>query len=295
MTGFDSLRVGVVTGPRTPELSAGGQALAAALRARGASASPLVWTAGDFEPFDVVVLRSCWDYHERVDEFRAWLDDVAAAGVTVLNPPGVVRWNVHKFYLRDLREAGVPVLETAFVERGTDRSLADVLDARGWDEVVVKPAVATSSAGAWRASRADAAALEDRFADPVADGDLLVQRFAPEIRDGERSLMFFGGEFSHAVHRQPAPDDFRAHPAFGADVEPYEPAESTVTEARAALAAARDVVDVAPAAVPYARVDGVLRDGEFRLMELELVEPYLALSDVDGAAERLVDAIEAAV
>lgn len=294
MTDLDSLRVGVVTGPRNPDLTAGARALVAAFERRGATAGPAVWTADeDWAGFDVLLVRSCWDYHERITDFRDWLATAEAAGATVLNPPDVVRWNVHKFYLRDLVDAGVPVLDTAFVERGSDRRLAGVLDDRGWTEAVVKPAVATSSTGAWRASRSDPD--EQRFEQAVADGDTLVQRFAPEIRAGERSLSFFGGDFAHAARRRPASDDFRAHHRYGGDSSLYEPADETVGQAASALATARDRLGVSASELPYARVDGVLRDGRFLLMELELVEPYLWLGEADGAVERLADAVEAAL
>jgi glutathione synthase/RimK-type ligase-like ATP-grasp enzyme len=286
--------IGIVTGERKPGLTEGAQSLVAAFEARGATAEPVVWSR-EHDPgeYDVFLLRSCWDYHERIDAFRDWLADAEAAGASVLNPADVVRWNVHKSYLGDLADAGVPVLATEFIEQGADCSLASVLAARDWREAVVKPAVATSSAGAWRAFADNPD--EDRFAAAVADGDVLVQRFAPEIRDGERSLVFLGGAFSHAFHRQPAADDWRAHPNFGADIAPYEPAAATVDGAAAALDAARGLFGAPPGELPYARVDGVLRDGEFRLMELELVEPHLGLASADGAPERLVDAIAAAL
>jgi len=295
MTDLDSLRMGVVTGPRTPGLTDGARELVAEFGRRGATAGPAVWTDEDedWSAHDVLLLRSCWDYHERVDAFREWLAAAEAAGATVLNPPDVVRWNVHKFYLRDLADAGVPVLETAFVERGSDHSLAGILDDRDWTEVVVKPAVATSSTGAWRASRDDPD--EARFEQAVAAGDTLVQRFAPEIRDGERSLSFLGGEFAHAARRTPASDDFRAHHRYGGESALYEPADSTVEQAASALAAARTHLGVSAADLPYARVDGVLRDGRFRLMELECVEPYLWLGEADGAVAGLADAVEAAL
>lgn len=291
MTDIDSLHLGVVTGPRNPDLTEGARALVAEFERRGATARPAVWTAEteNWDAYDVLLLRSCWDYHERVEDFRAWLATVEEAGVSVLNPADVVRWNVHKFYLRDLADAGVPVLDTAFVERGSDRSLTDILDGRDWAEAVVKPAVATSSTGAWRASRGDPD--EQRFRDAVAAADTLVQRFAPEIRAGERSLVFLGGEFAHAARRRPASGDFRAHPSYGGESSLYEPVEDTVEQAADALATARDRLGVSASDVPYARVDGVLRDGQFLLMELELVEPYLWLGEADGAVAGLANAV----
>ncbi|WP_232702477.1 ATP-grasp domain-containing protein [Halobacterium wangiae] len=295
MTGLDSLRVGVVTGERKPELTAGARELVAALRERGATAVPVVWTDDEnWADLDVAVLRSCWDYHEQVDAFRAWLETLECADVTLLNPPSVVRWNVHKFYLRELADAGVPVLDTAYVATASDTSLRGVLDARGWTDAVVKPAVGTSSANTWRTSRATAPADQPRFETMVDAGDVLVQRFALEIEAGEPSFVFLGGEFSHAWLGLPAEDDFRAHPSFGGTTTAFDPDEHLVEQAAAVLQTAHEVLDVDAAALPYARVDGVVRDDELRLLELELVEPHLGLGYGEDAVPRFADAIEAA-
>ncbi|WP_327051197.1 ATP-grasp domain-containing protein [Halomicrococcus gelatinilyticus] len=288
-----SLRVGVVTGEDAPDLTENGRSVLSALRDRGLAAEPVVWTddAVDWTTFDVALVRSCWGYHARIDAFRDWLDAVEDAGTTLLNPGDVVRWNVHKFYLRDLEATGVPVVPTTWVEQGSDADLAELLRDEGWREAVVKPAVGTSSVGTWRTSLADAADDQGRFAAAVADGDLLVQAFAPEVFDGERSLVFFGGEYSHAVRCVPAEGEFRSHPDYGGTVEPHDPPQALVDDAAAVLRAARSVLGVDPVDLPYARVDGIVRGGEFRLMELELVEPYLNLDVPERGPAALADAV----
>jgi len=297
MTVLDSARVGVVTGEATPDLTDDGRALAAALRDRGAAVDPVVWTddSVDWTAYDAAVVRSCWEYHTDPAAFRAWLDRVERAGVAVRNPPEAIRWNAHKFYLRDLADRGVSTPETAWIERGSDADLGGVLDDRGWTEAVVKPAVGTSSAGVWRTTRGDAASQQERFADALADGDLLVQAFAPEIADGERSFVCFGGEFAYATNCVPTADDFRAHPNYGATPEPYDPVDSLVSQAERVLDAAADALGRDPADFAYARVDGVERDGDFLLLELELIEPYLSLDAGDRAVDTFADAIEAAL
>ena len=55
-------------------------------------------------------------------------------------------------------------------------------------------------------------------------------------------------------------------------------------QAAAALAAA-------PGRTAYARVDGIVRDGVFVLMELELIEPVLYLARHPDAPARLAAAI----
>ena len=310
MTDAARTRIGIVTGESAPRLTENGRALLSELRSRGFAADPVVWTddEADWSALDVALLRSCWDYHEHPEAFRARLDALDDAGVTVLNPLDVVRWNLHKFYLRDLADAGAPVLPTAWVEceAGTasqasgsepraDADLPALLRDRGWERAVVKPAVGAKARGAFRTSVGDAAGDRDRFAALVDEGDVLVQEFAPEIADGERSLVFFGSEFSHAVRRYPASDDFRAHPDYGGTSEPYRPPERVVADSRAVLETAGELLGVDSDRLPYARVDSIERGGAFRLMELELVEPYLSLDTEPGAVGAFADAVEAAL
>ncbi|MFB6125105.1 MAG: RimK family alpha-L-glutamate ligase [Halanaeroarchaeum sp.] len=242
----------------------------------------------DVDAGDLVLLRSCFDYHTDPDRFDAFVDAVAESPATLRNPPDLVRWNRHKFYLRDLADAGVPILETEFVNREADRSLQSVLDDRGWEKAVVKPAVGTSSAGVFRTERSSPD--ESAFAAALADRDLLVQAFAPEIADGEWSFVFFGGTFAHATRHVPADGEFRSQGTYGGTVTSPDPTPALVDQARSVLDRASAIEHI-----PSARVDGVERDGRFVLMELELVEPYLSMGRRQGLVEQFVDAIEASV
>ncbi|MFC4541226.1 RimK family alpha-L-glutamate ligase [Halosolutus amylolyticus] len=290
-------RIGIVTGTRAPELTDDGRAVASELRDRGYEAEPVIWSESgvDWSRFDGLVVRSCWQYYEDPDAFRAWLGTVERNGVVVVNPPDVIRWNVHKFYLRDLETAGVSVVPTAYVDRGADVDLGTVLARNDWTDAVIKPAIGTSSSGVWRASTPIGPDAADRFEAQRAERDLLVQQFAPEVLDGELSLIFFGGAYSHANRSVPADDDFRAHPDFGVSTAAIDPAADLVAQARTVLEAAANVHSIDPSELTYARVDGVERGGSFELIELELIEPYLGLSRTDGALDRFVDAIDAAL
>jgi glutathione synthase/RimK-type ligase-like ATP-grasp enzyme len=297
-------RIGIVTGEAWPSLTDSDRLLADELEGRGHAVRPAIWDdpAVAWAEFDLVVLRSCFDYHETPEAFRDWLDRVAATDATVLNPVPVLRWNMHKFYLEALIEAGVEILETAFVAAGSNTQLVDVLRDRGWDQAVVKPAIATSSANAWRTDLESASTDQERFEAALADGDHLVQAYAPEIADGERSLVFIDESFSHAWRSIPAEDEFRSHGRFGGTAESFDPPAELVDQAAAVLETARTITDRETAAedgwetgaedgFTYARVDGIERDGRFVLMELELVEPFLGLHRSADAPARLADAV----
>jgi glutathione synthase/RimK-type ligase-like ATP-grasp enzyme len=202
-----------------------------------------------------------------------------------------------KRYLRALAGRGVPVVPTAWVERGDARPLAGILAAHGWRDAVVKPVVSASAHATWRtgasaSAGADAGAeAEARFRAQCADGAVMVQPFLEVIRDGgEWSLVFVDGAFSHAVRKRPAPGDFRVQQEHGGSAEPAAAPAALVAHGRAALAAAQAAAGSASGAL-YARVDGCETDAGFLLMELELLEPSLFLGADDGAAARLAAAI----
>src|SRR5690606_32630172 len=98
------------------------------------------------------------------------------------------------------------------------------------------------------------------------------QPFVPEVAEvGEYSLLFFNGQFSHAVLKTPAQSDFRVQHYFGGTIREIQPGE-------AMLNSAQRLMDTFGRDTLYGRVDGVEIDGVFHLMELELIEPYLFLA-----------------
>lgn len=257
-----------------------------ALRARGATVDPVVWTdeTVDWNAFDAVVVRSIWDYFEHPDRFATWVDDLAAASCTVWNHPEVLAWNCHKFYLRELADCGVTTLPTEYVERGSDVSLTTIFDDRGWDELIVKPAVSAGAFETRRIARDDVATQQSWVAGLLGDYDVLVQEFAPDITAGEWSLVFLGGEYSHAVVKRPESGDFRVQEEHGGSVDVATPSKSLREQANQVVDAVATCCGRDPR---YARVDGIERDGEFCLLEVELIEPELFFRADPAAGDRL--------
>ena len=286
----DPFELAVVTGELAPDLSDGGKRLAATLADRGFRCDPVMWDnpTVSWGEYDGVLLRSCWEYPDDRRRFRAMLDELDHAGVPVCNSLPVVRWNLHKSYLTTLAEKGVHVPSTTLVEQGDSRSLESVLSTMECDDAVVKPAIGAMSSQVWRTSRADVADSESRFAELVADNDVLVQAFVPEITTGERSLVFFGGSYSHAWNSLTATDDITAFDGIDAD---YTPSPEIRAQAAQVLQAACEVLDIDGAQLPYARIDYVERGADLVLMELELIEPYLGFDRGDHTIERFARAI----
>jgi glutathione synthase/RimK-type ligase-like ATP-grasp enzyme len=257
-----------------------------ALRRAGVDVALAVWDDADvaWAAFDAVVIRSTWDYHLRADEFARWVSTFSTPDSRLWNPPAAVLWNMNKRYLLGLERRGVHVVPTEYVTAADGPHLRSVLARRGWDEAVVKPAYGAGAHGTWRTSLATAEADHARFAQQLATGDLLVQRYMPQVTAGEWSLVFLGGEYSHAVLKRPAGGDFRVHEHLGGTVARAEPGQGLIEQARDAVAAVGQPL-------PYARVDAVERGGQLVLMELEIIEPSLFLGFAAGAGQRFADAL----
>lgn len=283
------MRLAVLTDRDHPALTVDDAPLLPELCRRGVDARPAVWDADlDWSAVDAVLVRSPWDYHLRWPAFVAWMDRVERLGLPTLNPLPLLRWNAEKTYLRELAEAGVPVTPTAWLSAGERVDLAALLDARGWTEVVVKPAVSAAGFDTVRARRDDLAEAQAVLDRRLRADAVLVQPFLGRVLDrGEQSLTFVDGELWGTVTKRAAPGGFPIHEEHGGTTAPD-----------VASAAAREVGEATVAAVArrfgtplYARVDLIDAEGGPRVVEVELLEPELFLRFVPGGHARFAAAV----
>lgn len=263
-------------------------ALESALRDAGADVTIAEWDRPhDWRRFDIALLRSTWDYPQRLAEFFAWSEAVSRQTM-LLNPFEVVRWNADKHYLRDLAGAGVPTVATAFVEPGesADRRIAEFLGHSNVEEFVVKPAVGAGSKDARRFGRDDTGdAIHHALRMLDQQRSVLLQPYLSRVDEhGETALIHFEGEFSHAIRKGPL---LRRNEGSPTGLFARESISARVPDA-AELSLAARAIQAMPFDVPlYARVD-LIRDqvGEPVVLELELIEPSLFFPFAVGSAER---------
>lgn len=270
-----------MTCAEVPNLDPDDRLLLEPLAALGIGADAVVWDdAGvNWGAYDLVVLRSPWDYARRRDEFVAWARTVPR----LANPADVVAWNTDKRYLGRLVAAGVPVVPTEWIAPAD----AWALPSRG--EWVIKPAVGAGSLDTGRYDTSDPShrrlALTHVARLQAAQRLVMVQPYLSSVdTDGETSLLFLGGEFSHAIRKGPMLDgpDVVVDGLFKPeDIEPREPTEAQLRVGARALAA----IPGGGARLLYARVDLIAgREGEPLVIELELTEPSLFLATAPPAA-----------
>lgn len=237
----------------------------------------------DWSLYEVVLLRSPWNYTERLAEFLAWAERVSEVS-RLHNPLDIVRWNTDKRYLDDLAARGIPTVPTVFVAPG-DVAPANALAGR----VVVKPTVGAGSSGA-RLFNDDPAGAAAHVAALHADGyTAMVQPYLAAVDEvGETALVYVGGEFSHAARKAAI---LSRNMSWSTGLYADEKLGATQ-----ATAAERELADRVIAGLPdlaYARVDLLPGDNGPVLLELELTEPSLFLALGEGAPERAAAAFRA--
>lgn len=286
-------RIALVTAAAARDLDEDLLPLDASIRAAGIAPSIVNWDdeTVDWFAFDLAVLRSTWDYSQRLPEFLRWVDRISPL-TTLVNPREVVRWNTDKHYLAHLAKAGVPVVPSTFVEPGEDASRAlDAFLANASDEFVVKPSIGAGSRDAQRYGRDErdaALAHAKRLLD--ANRSVLLQPYLGRVdAHGETALIFFAGTFSHAIRKGPLLKRGEGPTRALFATEHIMPRTASAEE----IAVAERTLAAMPfGELLYARVDLIHDDdGAPRVLELELTEPSLFFEHAPGSADRFACAI----
>ena len=281
-------RVAIATCAGLPDLDPDDRALAPELAALGIAADVVAWDdpGADWAAFDLVVVRSTWDYALRHNEFIRWLRRVSLRS-TLVNSADVIEWNLDKRYLRDLQRSAIPVVPTTWIEPGDTIRLPE----RG--ELVVKPVVSAGAKDTTRYAMPNHADVAREHIESLlrAKRPVMVQPYIASVDDvGETALVYIDGTFSHAVRKGPILKELLLTTTALFAAEELTPTVATDAERELGDAVLRLVNEREP--VLYARVDIVQgARAEPLLLEVELTEPSLFLSLHEGATDRFADAI----
>jgi glutathione synthase/RimK-type ligase-like ATP-grasp enzyme len=260
------------------------QSIEPALAARGLELRVVDWEAPiqAFEGVDLALLGTAWNYQDKPEEFVSKLETLEESGIEVCNSSKVVRWNIHKTYLRELAEAGAKTIPTLWRETVTFKGVQEAFEVFDCDKVVVKRQVGAGAIGQELVSRGALPPPEWSFGAPA-----MIQPFLPAIQDqGELSFIFVEGKLSHVLRKLPGSGDYRIQSLYGGQESVYEPSPEEVTQANA-------ILEALPFDTPlYARIDMLAAGpGELLLMEAELVEPYLYPEQGPELGKRLAQAV----
>ncbi len=281
----------LVTCRDMPQPDVDEQPLLDALDEAGIEARMAAWDDPnvDWNATKLTVIRSTWNYTADRDAFLAWARRASSAKTTLRNSLSAIVPNTHKSYLATLERNEVPVVPTRWFMRGGRAGDADAMRSLPWERIVAKPAVGAGSGGVrafdlTRDDQVEAAAAHVMVLQ--ATSDVLVQpQFASIAEDGERNVVWIGGEFTHTVRKGPRFD--------GDDPAVLGTHPVSEDEQRLARRALRTLPAFANFEVLYARVDMAADElGDLRVVELELVEPSLFLSEHEPAMAAFVAALK---
>jgi glutathione synthase/RimK-type ligase-like ATP-grasp enzyme len=265
--------------------------LFAPLEAAGWQAEEVSWhkTDVDWDEYDVVIIRTTWDYQQDPDGFMACLQKIEASRAQLHNSLNIVQWNISKKYLQELQNQGVPVVPTLWFQSFSLSTVEAGFAQFETPQIVLKPLISANADHTYRLTPEQLKSQADILSEVFDKREFMLQPFIPDIiEEGEYSLFYFDGHYSHAILKQPKSGDFRVQEEHGGQLTKIVPNEEMLTTARHCLAAL-------PEDVFYARIDLVSYKGEFVLMEIELIEPSLYFNMDEDSPQRFVDALIAMV
>jgi glutathione synthase/RimK-type ligase-like ATP-grasp enzyme len=256
------------------------QLVSDALKNEGIRVERKSWSDPDFDwsTTKFIIFRSTWDYFDRYDEFSVWLKNVSTK-TTLLNSAEIIHWNIDKHYLLDLKQKGIHICESYFIEKGTDTSLLEIHDNLGWEKTVLKPCVSGAARHTYKLEKDTFDQHEMIFQELISNEAMMLQPFQENIMTkGEFSFVIINGKYSHAVLKIAKPGDFRVQDDFGGTVHVHQANEEQIQFSENAVKACKGKP-------MYARVDVIIdNDDKLAISEIELIEPELWFRNHQNAA-----------
>ncbi|MDQ3291356.1 MAG: hypothetical protein M3Q05_08715 [Bacteroidota bacterium] len=240
----------------------------------------------NWEQYDLLILKSPWDYFDYILDFRDWLDKIEQKNIRMLNPLKTVRWNTDKHYLQDIADAGFTITPSEWIEPGEAFKMGKLFRQFGTDKIIIKPCVSGGAKNTFAITRETAEEQAIKLNALFAQEAFLAQPFLSEVQtQGEWSFVYFNGSFSHCLLKTPQEGDFRVQHYLGGSIFPTEPPAHLLWEANR-------IVQKFAANCLYARVDALEVNGSFMLMELELIEPFLFLFTCENSLDNYYRALQ---
>ena len=272
-------RVAILTTDKLDDFFVYDQLLKAPLQKLGWEYSEVSWHVKehDWDQYDVVVVRSTWDYQAHCEDFLSCLKTIENSSAILCNSMSLIEWNISKHYLKELEEKGVPIIPTLWADELHEQHFAQAFEQFACDEIVIKPYVGANADFTYRLTPASAVAQSASIMTEYENRSAMIQPFLSSIvEEGEYSLFYFDSQYSHAICKQPAKGDFRVQEEHGGQLSKIQPSHEMLT-------LAMKTIGTLPDEALYARVDIVSYNGELMIIEVELIEPSLYFNMDDSS------------
>ena len=257
----------------------------------GVSVDDVSWhdQALDYNQYDMVVVRSTWDYQAHTSEFMKTLERIDRSSTILENSLLLMKWNVSKEYLQDLENQGVAILPTIWLDTFDSDAILSAFREFNTPEIIIKPLVSANADFTYRLTEEDFLFKQQTIKSELSGRKLMIQAFEKTILDqGEFSLFYFGNNYSHAINKLPKNGDFRVQEEHGGELVNIEPTKAMFSLAELTLQAL-------PEKALYARIDMLQTLQGLAIIEVELIEPSLYFNMDKKSSKRFAKAITKAI
>ncbi|WP_395339730.1 ATP-grasp domain-containing protein [Ningiella sp. W23] len=239
----------------------------------------------DYNQYELVVVRSTWDYQQSPDAFLACLERIHFSKASLENSLALMRWNLSKAYLKDLAQENVQILDTLWYSSYRSQDIQAAFRHFQAQQLIIKPLVSANADDTFLFTLPELSVLDEALQHLFKNRPFMVQAFEASIlKDGEYSLFYFSGQFSHAIRKMPASGDFRVQEEHGGQLESLSPS-------KAMFELAEKTLQAMPADALYARIDMLNTKMGMAIIEVELIEPSLYFNMDIESAKRFAQAI----
>lgn len=223
----------------------------------------------DWDDYHAVIIRSPWDYQDDAPAFLKVLEAIESSSAVLLNSMSIVEWNINKQYLKEVEAKGVKIVPSLWRDEFDFDEVESFFNHFSTEQIVIKPTVSANSDNTFWLKRGNFGEQKVTLDSSLANRQIMIQPFIKNILEqGEYSLFYFADQYSHCILKTPKSGDFRVQEEHGGILKSHEPCEKLHEAGQKALT-------TIPEKVLYARVDLVLHENDFKIMEIELIEPSL--------------------
>lgn len=283
-------KIAFITSEDDPNLSKDDQLAIEPLHKLGYQVFPLIWDnpLDNVGVFDALIFRSCWNYHRKYSHFVRWVEQLKRLDIPIFNPVDISLWNLDKKYLIELKKKNILIPQTYLIHRATKidadtiKSIHEKISA---SHLVIKPSVSLNGHDTYLLPSQDDQAIINTLRSLPAEHDILIQEFIPDIKSsGEISLIYFNNEFSHAIRKTPAQQEFRIHSEYGGSRSAFQPDSVLIQQGK-------KILETVGQTLLFSRVDVIETQNGAVLIELEIIDPMLFLGYSSQAPQRFAEAV----
>ncbi len=247
----------------------------------GINVHQIPWTKNeDWSKFDLVIIRSTWDYQKKWKSFIKVLEDIQLKTL-LANSLDAVLWNVNKKYLKELEDNGFRIVKSMFYDEPIGK---DWYPKNLGDKLVLKPQISANADNTFILND-----YEDytRYISQFVNCPYILQPYLGSIEKiGELSMFYFNGRYSHAVQKVPKLGDFRVQEEHGGKIYSIEPSENALNMGNSIISFLNNKFKQ----LLFTRIDLVKFQEKWAIMEIELIEPSMYFPYHQDACRNFVNA-----